>query len=67
MKGGMILSVYDNVKRLCEERGVSIAKMERDCDIANGSTGKWKDGPNLMTAKKIAEYFECPIEELLKE
>ena len=61
------MSVYDNVKRLCEERKISIAKMERDCDIANGSTGKWKEGPNLMTAKKIAEYFGVPIEALLKE
>ena len=61
------MSVYENVKKLCADRNISIAKMERDCDIGNGTSAKWKDGPSLMTAKKIADYFGIAIEDLLKE
>ena len=61
------LSVYDNVKKLCERKGISIAKLERDCDLGNGSVGKWKEGPGIKKAKRIADYLGVKMEDLLKD
>ena len=61
--------VYDNVKRLCEKKNISIWKLERECGIANGTIGKWKNQnvPSVATVKKISDYFKVSIATILKE
>ena len=61
--------VYDNVKRMCEKRKISIAVLERDCGIANGTIGKWnlrKSSPSVATVQKIADYFGVTAGYLLR-
>lgn len=55
------------IKKLCEERGISLHELEMSCSIGNGTIAKWGNGviPNLATVKKIAEYFGIDIRELL--
>ena len=61
------MSVFENVKKLCEKNNISIARLERECNIGNGAISKWKDGPSITTAKKIADYFNVTVDDLLKE
>lgn len=62
--------IYENVKMLCRERGISICQLEKACDIGNGVIGKWKDrkaNPSIATVQKLEKYFGVSVDELLKE
>ena len=61
--------IYENVKRLCDERNISIWALERACGIANGAIGKWNGrikAPRIDTVKAIADYFGVTVDALLK-
>lgn len=60
--------LYDNVKRLCEEKGVSILSLEKALGFARSSICKWNDNePGIRKVQKVAEYLGVSIEELLRE
>lgn len=65
-KGGNDLLV-DNIRKLCDEKGITIYRLEHDADLANGTVSKWKDNmPRVTTLQKVAKYFDVTIDELLK-
>lgn len=65
-KGGNNLDVYGNVCKAAAAKGVSLAKIERDIDLGNGTIGKWKTmSPKLETVLKVADYFGVTIDELI--
>ncbi len=60
--------LYDNVKKLCDKKGISIGKMEKDLQLSNGSICKWNENePGIRKVQKVAEYLGVSIEELLEE
>ena len=62
--------IYDNIQRLCRERGVSIWRLEQECGIGNGVVGKWAQktsAPRIDSIAKVAEYFGVTVDELTKE
>lgn len=60
--------LFDNVKRICDEKGISIWKLERELDLPNCSIRKWNESePGVRKVQKVADYLGVPIEELLKE
>ncbi len=59
--------LYKKVESVCKERGISIAKLEKDCDIGNATVRKWdKSFPRINTLKKVADYLNKPIEYFLE-
>lgn len=60
------MTLYDSVKKLADERGLSIAKLERESGIANGVIHRWERGANVLTVAKVAKYLGVKIEDLLK-
>jgi len=68
VKGGSRV-IYENVKRLCDERNVSVWALEKACGIANGAIGKWNGksaAPRVDTLSAIADYFGVTVDALLK-
>ena len=62
--------IYDKVISLCEERNISVARLERESGLGNATIRGWKgsrSGPTVETAKKVADYFGVTVDELLKE
>lgn len=60
--------VFTNISKRCEERGVSVYQLEKNCDLGNGTIGKWRDvSPTVNKLKKVADYLDCTVDELLKE
>lgn len=60
--------LYDNVKKICEEKGLSIGKLEKDLQLSNGSICKWNENePGIRKVQKVADYLGVSIEELLAE
>lgn len=58
--------IYENISKLCKKKGISIAKLERETGIGNGTIGRWgKSAPTVDNIKKVADYFGCTVDELL--
>lgn len=60
--------LYDNVRALCESRGISVYKMEKDLGFSNASISKWNENePGIRKVQKVADYLGVAIEVLLKD
>lgn len=58
--------IHENVSKLCKKKGISIAKLERELGIGNGTIGRWgKSAPTVDNVKKVADYFGVKVDELL--
>ncbi len=59
-------SLYANVRRICEERHITIAELERAAGLGNGVVRKWdKASPTLRTALAVARCLGVTLEELI--
>lgn len=61
--------VYDNILRECEERGITIAKLEKEAGLKNGTIRKWgkEDGnPTIASLEKVALYLKVPVAWLVR-
>ena len=57
--------LYDNVKRMCEQKGISVSMLEKKMEFSNGSISKWNDNePGIRKVQKVADYLGVPIEKL---
>lgn len=60
------MGVYDNIKKLCLERGVSVSQLERELGFTKGKLGKMNDSsPSVDTAKKIADRLGVTVDSLV--
>ena len=60
--------LFDNVKALCDKRGITVWRLEKDLGFPNGGIRTWNESdPGIRKVQKVAEYLEVSIEELLKE
>nr|DAN24929.1 MAG TPA: repressor protein [Caudoviricetes sp.]DAO60901.1 MAG TPA: repressor protein [Herelleviridae sp.] len=60
--------VLDKIRVLCDERKISIAKLEKETGIGNGTISRWDiSSPTVTNLKKVANYFEIAMGELLDE
>ena len=59
--------LFDNIKELCEKKGVSVWKLEKDLGFSNRSISKWNEtDPGIREVQKVADYFGVAIEDLLE-
>ena len=60
--------LLDNVRRLCDQRDISIWALEKAIGVGNGTIGKWDTcSPRVETIKKVADYFGVTVDELLSK
>ena len=60
--------ICKRVAELCKQRGVSIAKLERDVGLANGTISKWKkSSPTVDSIKKVAYYLGVSIDSIVSD
>ena len=60
--------ILNNIKRLCSERNISICALEKEVGLGNGSISYWEKGyPRVDILKRVADYFGCTVDDLLKE
>ena len=65
--GGDESVLFDNVKKLCEERKISVWRLEKDLGFSNRSISKWNESdPGIRKVQKVADYLGVPIEKLLE-
>ena len=60
--------IYDNILILCGVHGISIARLERETDLGNGTIRNWKkSSPRTETLKRVADYFGVAVDCLLTQ
>lgn len=58
--------MVSRIRSLCEARGITVAQLEREVIISNGSISKWdKSSPKADNLYKVATYFGVTMEYLL--
>lgn len=59
------MQIYKNIEKICKDRNISIAKLERDLGIANGTLRRWGvTSPGIKSVVDVADYLEVSIDEL---
>lgn len=60
--------IYENVKRLCDEKSMSIMALEKAAGLANGTVGRWRNSiPTAVSLQKVASVLEVSMETLMQE
>lgn len=58
---------YDTIKRICDDKGISIRALEMKAGIGNGIVGKWKKSdPSMANLKKVAEALDVPVSVIIE-
>lgn len=59
--------IFKNIQALCRKNGISISKLEKECGLANATVRGWEhSSPKVETVKKVADYFGCTVDDLLR-
>lgn len=60
--------IYTNISNLCRDKGISIAKLERELGFGNSTVRGWANSsPTVEKLKAVADYFGVTIDDLLAE
>ena len=60
--------MVSKIKKLCEERGLSLYALEKALDFGNGTIARWDTKrPSVDKIAKVARFFDKTIEYFLNE
>ena len=58
--------IFTNISNLCEEKGISIARLERECGLGNAMVRGWKNSmPTADKLKRVADYLGVSVDSLM--
>ena len=60
------MGIVDRIRTLCEEKGITINKLEKEVGIGRGNIARWdKHRPNIVNVQKVADYFGVTTDYIL--
>ena len=60
--------IFSKISALCKERGISIAKLERETGLGNATIrGGETSSPTVDKLKLVADYFGVSIDNLVEQ
>ena len=60
--------LLEQIKIQCKKHNTSVAKLEDELGFGRGTIYKWENvSPTIQNLKKVADYFGCTIDDLLKD
>lgn len=63
-----MVGIYDRIKKLSEERGLSIAALEKLSGLGNGTIGGWRQSsPTLESLERISVVLGIPVSQILEK
>lgn len=62
------MNLRDKILELAQAQGKTFAKLERDCDLGNGSIRLWYNGryPSSKSLYLVAKELDTTMDELMK-
>ena len=62
------MALYENVKKLCKEKSITIIQLEEELNFSRSSICKWNyNMPSIAKVKAVADYFDVTIDKLMQE
>lgn len=60
------MHIYDKIKAICEERGMSVRQLEVAAGLKNGAISKWNDSsPTIKSLKAVADVLKVKVDKLI--
>lgn len=60
--------LFDKIRALAEEKGVSIYRLEKEAELSKSSICKWNDNiPSVDKIQKVAKLLGVTVDSLLEE
>ena len=60
--------LYKNIEDKCKEKGISVSALEKSVGLGNATIRGWNESsPKADNLKRVADFFGCTIDELLRE
>ena len=60
--------LYNNIKNVCKNKGISISTVEKMANLSNGTICKWKkSSPTVDNLQAVAKVLKVSISKLLEE
>lgn len=60
--------MYKVVKELCKKKNITVARLEREAGLGNGTIAAWKQfEPKLSTIIKVADALDVSVTTLINE
>ena len=61
------MTIYDNIKAICTEKGITLSSVENDLGLERSNIYKWQIcDPGSTRLKAVAEYLGVTIDRLLE-
>lgn len=61
-------SLYNKIKKICEDQNLTIMELEKRAGLGNGVIGKWRESkPLIDSVIKVANALDVPLEKLLED
>lgn len=60
------MTLLDRIKKLCNDRGITVLKLENDLEFGENTVYQWKKRtPSVERVQKVADYFDVSTDYLL--
>ena len=60
------MNIYENIKKLCDIKGMNISGLENAAHLGNGTISKWnKQIPQVDNLYSVAKVLETSMESIL--
>lgn len=60
------MSLVNKIKKMCDEKGMTFASLERELKFGNGTIRKWDNAtPSGDKLAKVADFFNVSVDYLL--
>jgi len=60
--------ILQNILRLCQEKKISVARLEREIGLGNATISRWgTSSPTVENARKVADYFGVTVDQLIND
>lgn len=58
--------IYDRIKTICKEMGLSVNCVEKKAGLSNGIISKWNScSPTVENVQAVAKVLGCTVDDLL--
>lgn len=58
--------IYDRIKEICSEKGISVRQVEISAGLTNGTISKWnKSSPTVENLKSVADVLKIKVDKLI--
>lgn len=60
--------IYDRIKKICKDKGITVAKLERDLELGRSSVRRFdQHDPSIGKMHMIAGYLGVTVDDLLDD